>query len=170
VFDLGCGNGSIDQALAEQGFRVVGVDPSEQGISVARKHFPHLRLALGSAYDDLAAAYGTFPAVISLEVVEHIYSPRDYARTVYSLLQPGGTAIISTPYHGYLKNLLLALTNQWDHHINPLWDNGHIKMWSRRTLGALLREVGFARVRFARVGRVPALAKSMIAIAEKPAP
>jgi len=36
------------------------------------------------------------------------------------------------------------------------------------TLGELLREAGFVDVRFARVGRVPALAKSMIAIVRKP--
>jgi 2-polyprenyl-6-hydroxyphenyl methylase/3-demethylubiquinone-9 3-methyltransferase len=36
------------------------------------------------------------------------------------------------------------------------------------TLSTLLREAGFGAIRFRRVGRVPALAKSMIAIARKP--
>lgn len=42
-----------------------------------------------------------------------------------------------------------------------------IKFWSMKTLKELLREVGFFDLRFVRVGRVPALAKSMIAIARK---
>lgn len=123
---------------------------------------------IGSAYDDLAEQYGQFPVVLSLEVVEHVYAPRDYARTVFSLLRPGGVAIISTPYHGYWKNLALAMTGRLDAHFTALWDQGHIKFWSIRTLGDLLREAGFVDIRFERVGRVPALAKAMIAMAWKP--
>ena len=77
-------------------------------------------------------------------------------------------AIISTPYHGYWKNLALALSGRMDAHFTALWDHGHIKFWSRRTLGDLLREAGFVDIRFWRVGRVPALAKSMIVMARKP--
>jgi len=116
----------------------------------------------------LALAYGRFPVAISLEVVEHVYSPRTYARTLFDLVEPGGTAIVSTPYHGYLKNLTIALAGKMDKHFTALWDHGHIKFWSIATLTILLERVGFTNVRFLRVGRVPALAKSMIAIAEKP--
>jgi len=100
-------------------------------------------------------------------VVEHIYFPRKYAATVYDLLEPGCTAIISTPYHGYWKNLVMALSGKLDKHFTALWDHGHIKFWSMDTLGILLTEAGFVDIRFERVGRVPALAKSMIAIAKK---
>ena len=55
-----------------------------------------------------------------------------------------------------------------DRHFTALWDHGHIKFWSMATLGELLREAGFVDLRFERVGRVPALAKSMIAVARKP--
>lgn len=44
--------------------------------------------------------YGQFPLVLSLEIVEHFYALRHYARTVFELLSEGSTAIISTPYHG----------------------------------------------------------------------
>ncbi len=80
----------------------------------------------------------------------------------------GGVAIISTPYHGYWKNLALAVTGKMDYHFTPLWTHGHIKFWSRDTLGRLLREAGFENISFRRVGRIHPLAKSMIAIAEKP--
>lgn len=78
-----------------------------------------------------------------------------------------GIAIISTPYHGYWKNLALALTGKMDAHFTALWDHGHIKFWSIKTLGKLLREAGFVDIRFKRVGQVPALAKSMVVIARK---
>jgi 2-polyprenyl-6-hydroxyphenyl methylase/3-demethylubiquinone-9 3-methyltransferase len=54
-----------------------------------------------------------------------------------------------------------------DAHFTALWDHGHIKFWSIPTLTTLLKEAGFKRVRFLRVGRIPSLAKSMIAIALK---
>jgi len=126
-----------------------------------------LKLYEGSAYDDLAVKYGQFPVVLSLEVVEHVYFPRKYAACVYDLLAPGGTAIISTPYHSYLKNLVISAAGGMDRHFTALWEHGHIKFWSVDTLGRLLREAGFNQVDFRRVGRIPALAKSMIAIARK---
>ncbi len=168
IFELGCGNGSMASELSHLGWDVTGVDPSKEGISQARQSYPNLKLQTGSAYDDLVGQYGQFPLVLSLEVVEHVYTPRHYARTVFDLLADGGVAIISTPYHGYWKNLALALTGKMDKHFTALWDNGHIKFWSMDTLSELLVEAGFVDVRFKRVGRVPALAKSMIAIAHKP--
>lgn len=167
VFDLGFGNGSTAGFLAQKGFEVTGIDPSEYGVRHARETYPHLRLEEGSAYEDLASRFGTFPSVISLEVVEHVFLPRDYARTLHSLVEPGGVAIISTPYHGYLKNVALALSGKMDDHFTALWDYGHIKFWSERTLGILLREAGFNEIAFHRVGRIPALAKSMIAVARR---
>jgi 2-polyprenyl-6-hydroxyphenyl methylase/3-demethylubiquinone-9 3-methyltransferase len=167
VFDLGCGHGSVAAALAARGYDVTGVDPSREGIEQSRTSHPELKLYTGSAYDDLRSQYGEFPAVYSLEVVEHVYAPREYAATLFSLVAPGGVAIVSTPYHGYLKNLVLAATASMDKHFTALWDHGHIKFWSMATLSTLLREAGFGAIRFRRVGRVPALAKSMIAIARK---
>lgn len=76
--------------------------------------------------------------------------------------------MVSTPYHGYWKNLALALTGRMDSHFTALWDHGHIKFWSKRTLDELLREAGFVEVEFLRLGRVPPLAKSMMALAKKP--
>ena len=168
LFEVGCGNGSVAHELARRGWDVTGVDPSAEGIAQANQNHPDLKLYSGSAYDDLAAQYGQFPVVLSLEVVEHVYFPRQYAATVFSLLQGGGTAILSTPYHGYWKNLALALSGKLDRHFTALWDHGHIKFWSMETLALLLEEAGFRDIRFARVGRIPALAKAMSAVARRP--
>ena len=167
VFELGCGNGSVGHQFWLKGWSVTGVDPSSEGIGKANISYPHLNLNEGSAYDDLASKYGIFPVVTSLEVVEHVYSPRLYAHTLFSLLKPGGTAIISTPYHGYWKNIALAITGKMDSHFTALWDDGHIKFWSIKTLNILLKEAGFIDIRIHLVGRVPFLAKSMILIAKR---
>jgi 2-polyprenyl-6-hydroxyphenyl methylase/3-demethylubiquinone-9 3-methyltransferase len=167
VFELGCGNGAVAAVLAKQGYQVAGVDVSTRGLEQAQRRHPELLLRSGSAYDRLADIYGQFPIVVSLEVVEHLYAPRIFAKTIFDLLEPSGTLIMSTPYHGYWKNLALALTGRLDAHFTALWDHGHIKFWSTRTLRALLAEAGLRDIRFIRVGRVPALAKSLIAVARK---
>ncbi|MGZ2432543.1 2-polyprenyl-3-methyl-5-hydroxy-6-metoxy-1,4-benzoquinol methylase [Rhizobium redzepovicii] len=87
---------------------------------------------------------------------------------MYDLVKPGGVAVMSTPYHGYLKNLALATMGKMDDHFMPLKDHGHIKFWSKDTLSMLLLDAGFDNVRFRYVGRIPVLAKSMIAVAQKP--
>jgi 2-polyprenyl-3-methyl-5-hydroxy-6-metoxy-1,4-benzoquinol methylase len=166
VFDLGCGNGATARMLASEGWEIAGVDASKEGIALARGS--GLDLRLGSAYDDLVAEFGRWPFVICLEVVEHVYFPHRLARTLYELCEPGGVAIVSTPYHGYWKNLALSLVpGAWDRHHHPLDDHGHIKFWSIPTLRALLSRSGFQQISFLRVGRASPLAKAMIAIAMK---
>ena len=162
IFEIGCGNGATAGILTSKGYDIVGVDPSNSGIAVARESFPECRLELGSTDDDLAGRYGQFDVVLSLEVIEHVYSPKRYVQVVRSLLKPGGCAIISTPYHSYLKNLALALSGRMDNHFTALWEGGHIKFWSPKTLGSLFAGAGFEQTALYRVGRIPTLAKSMI--------
>jgi len=167
AFDLGCGNGATANYLTELGFDVAGVDPSTSGIQIANQAYPQLKLYNGSAYDDLAEHYGIYSLVISLEVIEHVYWPRKFAKTFFDLVNPSGVGIISTPYHGYWKNLALALAGKWDNHLKPLRDGGHIKFFSERSLHDLLSEAGFRQIEFMRAGRIPPVAKSMIAIVRK---
>ena len=85
----------------------------------------------------------------------------------YPLVRDGGHLIVTTPYHGYLKNLSLALLDRWDSHHAPLWEGGHIKFWSRATLTELLERGGFRVAGFSGAGRIPPLWKSMVLVARK---
>jgi 2-polyprenyl-3-methyl-5-hydroxy-6-metoxy-1,4-benzoquinol methylase len=167
AFEIGSGNGAFARYLAGLGIEVTGIDPSTQGVAIANQANPKLRIEIGSAYDDLRGKFGQFAAVISLEVVEHLYSPRRFASCIANLLEPGGVALITTPYHGYWKNLALALAGKMDSHFTALWDHGHIKFWSPRTLSILLAEHGLLVDDILRLGRVPPLAKSMLVVATK---
>jgi len=168
AFDLGCGNGATANMLYAHGFAVSGVDPSESGVAIANQKFPYLRIEHGSTDDDLAAKYGKFPLVISLEVLSHCYSANRFVRTCFDLLEPGGTLIVSAPYHSYLKNLALSIANRWDFHHKSVSDGEHIKFFSVATLRGLLEINGLKDIRFFRVGRIPIFAKSMMAIARGP--
>ena len=60
-------------------------------------------------------------------------------------------------------------TGKLDAHFTALWDHGHIKFWSAKTLSQLFAEVGFVQPTFEYCGRMYPLSKSMIAVARKPA-
>jgi 2-polyprenyl-6-hydroxyphenyl methylase/3-demethylubiquinone-9 3-methyltransferase len=168
AFDLGCGSGATCGMLAALGFDMTGIDLSESGIAQARLAYPQVKTFVGSVYDDLAARYGCFPLVVSLEVIEHCVYPHAFARTFLGLIAPGGVGFLSTPYHGYLKNIALAVSGKMDWHFGALNVGGHIKFFSIDTLGAALRQAGAKDIEFHRAGRIPAFAKSMIAIVRMP--
>jgi len=169
VVDIGCGNGALCRELASRGYEVVGCEPSADGVRVAQSAAPELMFhQLGVDDEPSAVGNESFDVAIATEVIEHLVWPRNLPRFAKQVLRPGGHLIISTPYHGYMKNLVLALTNKWDAHLNPFWDGGHIKFWSRKTLSQLLNEAGFRVVRFIGAGRLPFLWKSMIIVAQKP--
>lgn len=165
VFELGCGNGATARMLAGEGYSVTGVDPSGSGIEIAKRHETEgLRFEVGSTGEDLAAKFGTFPVVVSLEVIEHCPSSRDYMESFASLLAPGGVGLISTPFHGYWKNLAVVASGGFDRHFDPLWEGGHLKFFTEAKLRQLFEESGFSRYEFHRVGRIPIFAKSTLAV------
>jgi 2-polyprenyl-3-methyl-5-hydroxy-6-metoxy-1,4-benzoquinol methylase len=171
VADLGCGSGALLAQFGDYGFELHGLDMSRSGLAQGEKAYPRIHFSYADLTADLCShpALGKCDAVISTEVVEHVFLPRIFAANCFRLLRPGGRLVVSTPYHGYLKNLILAVTGKMDPHFNVLWDYGHIKFWSTQTLSALVRGAGFEVERFHGAGRVPFLWKSMILVARKPA-
>lgn len=165
ILDIGCGNGYLVRILIEQGFDAYGIDASISGINIA-KGFHQDRFFLHNIEDEgLPEPINKleFDTVISTEVIEHVYSPANFIIKVRSILYGNaGQVILSTPYHGYLKNLIIALSNKWDNHHSVLWEGGHIKFWSRKSLTKLLNDNGFSVDNFIGCGRIPYLWKSMI--------
>jgi 2-polyprenyl-3-methyl-5-hydroxy-6-metoxy-1,4-benzoquinol methylase len=166
ILDLGCGNGSLVKRLLDEGFNAYGTDASVSGIQLASQSHPDHFALQDLATDELPAKFEglTFDTIISTEVIEHLYDPRKFISFCKKVLvkNGGGEIILTTPYHGYLKNLLLSLAGKWDSHANPLFDGGHIKLWSKNTLTQLLNEQGFKVTDFVGCGRVPYIWKSMI--------
>jgi 2-polyprenyl-6-hydroxyphenyl methylase/3-demethylubiquinone-9 3-methyltransferase len=170
ILDLGCGNGSLTAALSLRTWKVFGVDASESGIHNAREAYPWITFSCAEIGSELPAMYGldNFDAIVCAEVIEHVYSPRALVKCAFELLRPGGLFIITTPYNGYLKNLLLSVSGHMDRHWTVLWDGGHIKFWSWKTIREVLEEGGFADPKFIGAGRIPFLWKSMVVTCRRP--
>jgi 2-polyprenyl-3-methyl-5-hydroxy-6-metoxy-1,4-benzoquinol methylase len=174
ICDFGCGNGYLAGQLGQRGFTVLGIEPTDTYLAIAREHHAGERVTfmkgmVGSELvEQLAARHPPFDLVVSSDVIEHMYDPLDFLTTACSVLRPGGVAVIGTPYHGYLKNVAISLTGRWDLHHSVHWHGGHIKFFSVAALSKMMRHAGFNEPRFEFYGKIPGLWKTMIAIATKP--
>lgn len=168
ICDLGCGNGHIAGRLASLGYEVTGIDASRSGIAIAQRAYPSVNF-LEALIDHKLGRIGlpNFDLVISSDVIEHLYRPSDLLEATFSLLKPGGHILLGMPYHGYLKNLALAVTGRMDSHFSVLHDGGHIKFFSVKTLSRLMLAHSFKDLSFTFCGRVPWLWKNMICHARK---
>jgi 2-polyprenyl-3-methyl-5-hydroxy-6-metoxy-1,4-benzoquinol methylase len=168
VLDVGCGNGALAAGLAAAGFDVTGCDDDPGGVEVSRRVAPAARFEQVGVYDDPAKLGARdFDVAVSTEVIEHLFRPAALPQFAAAVLKTRGYLILTTPYHGYLKNLALSITNGWDRHFSALWDGGHIKFWSPATLTQLLGKEGFDVVQTTGAGRVRWFWKSMIVVARK---
>lgn len=167
ILDLGCGNGWLVDFLLSEGYNAYGIDVSPSGIAIAKEKHQNRFFVLGAEAEDLPIELRgiEFDTILSIEVIEHLYAPRDYFKLCKNILSHAKgkpELIVSTPYHGYLKNLVLAITGKMDAHFSTLWDGGHIKFWSVKTLNTVLNEFGFNVTNFKGCGRYPYLWKSML--------
>jgi 2-polyprenyl-3-methyl-5-hydroxy-6-metoxy-1,4-benzoquinol methylase len=143
VLEIGSGRGRLGARLAARGIRYTGVEPTASEVEAARQTHPGLDVVHASCYD-VPEMVGKFDVVVSNDVIEHLYDPRALARVSRKHLINGGRIVCGTPDYGdYWRNLLIAVGNKWDAHHTALWDGGHIKFFSRATLGKIWAEEGF---------------------------
>ena len=103
--DLACGTGSVAAILAEKGLRVVGVDLSEDMLTVAQQKTADLEnppVFLHQSLQELYLPRGVDLAVCALDSMDYILDPRDCKeaiRRTYKALNPGGIFIfdVNTP-------------------------------------------------------------------------
>jgi 2-polyprenyl-3-methyl-5-hydroxy-6-metoxy-1,4-benzoquinol methylase len=173
ILDAGCGGGYLVHELYNMNYKNIwGFDISKSGIEVSQSSFPEIRekFKLHNAYaKELPCSFPSvnYDLILSIEVIEHLYNPKAYVENINYWLKSRGYLIITTPYHGYLKNLVITALNKFDDHFNPLSDGGHIKFFTQRTLYKILRNYKFKPIKFLGAGRCRYLWKSMIVVAQK---
>lgn len=105
VLDLACGVGYGSQLLAKAKHKqldeVVGIDHDTETIRYAKQKYYHPKVKF--LQDDalnplLPQKLGTFDAIISFETIEHLANEKRFMQSLFDLLKPGGTLILSTPF------------------------------------------------------------------------
>lgn len=172
ILEAGCGGGQLINDLFRRNYtNIYGFDISESGIELAKQLFVEIEdhFFIHDVYEHKLpeGKPQLFDLIISTEVIEHIYDPNKYLLNIYTWLKPKGYLIISSPYHGYLKNFATAILNRSDTHFNSLVRGGHIKFYSKKTMTKLLLDNRFTVKEVRGVGRMPLFWKSMVVLAQK---
>ena len=103
--DLACGTGSVTAILAEQGMDILGVDMSEEMLTVAMEKVMDMEKSprfICQKLQELHLPRGVDLAVCALDSLDYVTDPADCKeaiRRVYKVLNPGGIFIfdVNTP-------------------------------------------------------------------------
>jgi 2-polyprenyl-3-methyl-5-hydroxy-6-metoxy-1,4-benzoquinol methylase len=164
VLDVGCGEGQLTAELAEAGFAVVGVDVAEEPLRRARARHEVLDVRLVSEAEPWPLGDAGFDAVWAGETIEHVADTAGWLSEVRRVLRSGGSLLLSTPAHGRLAMLGLALSaRRLDEHFDPRSD--HLRFYTRRTLTRLLADFGFEQIEVRGAGGIPGARRVLLAAA-----
>lgn len=143
ILEVGCGDGTFTRNLADYSAHVVALDLSASQIERNARLYPLIDFRQHDLANPLPFRNETFDVIWCSEVLEHLFDPAFAVQEIYRVLAPGGKMLVTVPYHGRFKNVLIALF-KWDEHFSP--GNPHIRFFTKRTLGDITREAGFDRI------------------------
>ena len=134
ILDIGCGGGILSEPLARLGAAMVGADPAENNIAIARDHAARMGLTIdyrATTAEALADAGERFDVVLAMEVVEHVTDMPLFIRRCGEMVKPGGLMFAAT-LNRTLKSFALAIvgaeyvlrwlprgTHNWDKFVTP---------------------------------------------------
>lgn len=152
VLEVGCGAGELVGALAADGITATGIDISDAAVARASQAYPVCSFVQHQVEDrPWPVAADAFDVVATFEVIEHLLRPRELLLGARTALRDGGHIAITTPYHGAMKSVAMALRG-FDQHFAV--EGEHIRFFSDRALLRLLDETGFETQRVSHFGRV----------------
>jgi SAM-dependent methyltransferase len=93
-----------------------------------------------------------------------LFDVETYLQSINRLLRPGGRFVLTTPYHGFVKNVLVDLLN-YHKHYDPLGQ--HIRFFDRASLSTCLVKFGFEPKVWTGYGRPWPFWKSFFVVSSK---
>ena len=109
LLDVGCGNGVLTSQLSNFFKHTTGIDLSTKGIELAKKLETGKCTFKNIGIDELINNNKKYKFISSFEVIEHQYLPDDFLNKINQLLDNDGIFLLSTPYNGYIKNLIISI-------------------------------------------------------------
>lgn len=150
ILEAGCGAAVFSPHLARRANHLRAFDPSTAQISANCEAHPGISFFIQDPGDRLAAESKSFDAIWAAGTLAQIANPSFAMQEFYRVLQPGGRLLITVPYHGFLKNLLIALF-RWDRHFAP--DLPAIRFFTKKMITGLVHSTGFHDIRVETCGR-----------------
>src|SRR6201991_2380035 len=133
ILDIGCGAGLLCEPLTRLGAEVIGIDPSETNISVAKLHAErgHLSIDYRCTTVEEIDPRERFDIVLAMEVVEHVVDVGVFLKRCAAMLKPNGLMVVSTLNRNW-KSFALAIvgaeyvlrwlprgTHEWNKFVTP---------------------------------------------------
>lgn len=144
ILEVGCGDASFTKNLAEYSGDVTAIDLSAAQIELNARAYPEIKFLQHDVAERFPFADDTFDVIWCSEVLEHLFDPAFALQEIHRVMAPGGLLLVTVPYHGLFKNVLIALF-KWDEHFAP--DHPHIRFFTRKTLGQITVAAGFEDLR-----------------------
>jgi 2-polyprenyl-3-methyl-5-hydroxy-6-metoxy-1,4-benzoquinol methylase len=164
VLDVGCGEGRFAAQLARAGAEVIAADVAQEPLRRARRVLPALDLRLLDPEAELPFEDCGFDVVWAGEVIEHVADTQTWLSELRRVLRSGGSLLLSTPDHGPLLRVSLALSpGRFERCFDPCGE--HLRFYTRRTLSRLLADFGFERVQLDSAGGPPGARRVLFASA-----
>ena len=141
VLDLGCGEGQMIEAFQKEGLSALGVEPGP-----ARARALERGLKVVDELDNISTVgveFSDLVAVTMFHVMEHIYSPLEFLKDLYSRMPAGSHLIIETPNS---QDALLVLFECEAFQNFTYWSH-HPHLYSPKALEQILSMAGFSQVR-----------------------
>lgn len=165
VLDLGCGGGGKFTAwAAEAGFEATGMDISKKAVAMAQREYPDGNFKTLNTDGSIPAEDQTFGAVWCSEVIEHILEVDVFLKEIRRVMKPGGILILTTPYHGFIKNLFIVLF-KFDRHFNVC--GSHIRFFDKHSLADCFKRTGFAPLSYGGIGRIWLVYRTWFVVARR---
>jgi SAM-dependent methyltransferase len=156
ILDVGCGSGYVLRML---GVDRTGIEFDDDAIKMCK--------GLHVIKRDLNKPFNLgrkFDTIVSLGVLEHLMYPGVAVQSIRKNLKNDGVFIASVPYHGLIKNLVIALTDFDSHYHYTDW---HLRFFTPSTIREMLESNGFEIIEFRKIGRWRPMNKSMVAVCKK---
>lgn len=143
VLEVGCGDASFTQELVKYAPDVTAIDISASQIAENAARLGGITFLQHDVAERFPFADNSFEAIWCSEVLEHLFDPAFALREMHRIMKPGGRLLVTVPYHGRFKDVLIALF-KWDEHFVP--SNPHIRFYTKNTLGNLTEKAGFTQI------------------------